>query len=47
MSHIKDRLLCWGKPNKTRLNEVKVLINKALNCIYYKKYDEIVESYKE
>ena len=42
MSHIRYGVLGFGRANKTRLNEVNALINKALRCIYYKSFVEIV-----
>ena len=40
MSHIRHGLLCWGRTNKRKINEINVLLNKALRCIHYKKYNE-------
>ena len=46
MSYIRYSLLCSGRTNKTRINEVNVLINKALKCIHCKIYDESVRNLK-
>ena len=46
MSHVRYGLLCWGRTNKTKVNEINVLINKALRCIHYKKYNESVSNLK-
>ena len=33
-------LLCWGRAKKKFINDINVLINRALNCIrHHKKYD--------
>ena len=44
MSHIRYGLLCWGRTNKKKRYEINVLINKALSCIHYKKYNEGVSN---
>ena len=46
MSHIRYGLLCWGRTNKTKTNEINVLINKAIRCIHFKKYNESVSNLK-
>ena len=46
MSYIRYGLLCWGRTNKTRINEVNILIDKALRCFHYKTYDESVRKLK-
>ena len=42
MSHVRYGLLCYGRTNKQNLNDINVLMNKALRCIHHKKYDESV-----
>ena len=37
MSHIRYGLLCSGRANENRHNEVNLLINKALRYVYYKR----------
>ena len=34
LSHIRYGLLCWGRTNKRKTNEINVLINKALRFIH-------------
>ena len=43
-----SKFSCVGTENKTnRINEVNVLIKKALRCINYKIYDEILRNLKK
>ena len=46
MSNVRYRLLCWGRANKKCINDINVLINRALRCIHYKKYDDSVRELK-
>ena len=46
MNHIRCGLLCWGRTNYTKLNEVHILHNKDLRCIHFKIYNENVSSLK-
>ena len=41
MSNVRYDLLCWERENKKCINDINVLINRALKhrCIHYKKYD--------
>ena len=46
ISHIKYGLLCWGRANAGKINEIDKLINRALRCMYFKKWDESIKSIK-
>ena len=46
MFHIRYGLLCWCIANKTKLNEINILLNKGLRCIHYKKCDKSVKKHK-
>ena len=45
MSHKRYGQSCSGRTNK-KVNEINLLINKALSCIYCKKYKESVRNLK-
>ena len=45
-SHIRYGLLFWVRTNRKKINEINVLISKALRCILYKKYNECVSNFK-
>ena len=46
MSNVRYGLLCWGRAYKKCINDINVLINRALICIHYKKYDDSVRELK-
>ena len=46
MSNVRYGLLCWGRANKKNINDINVLINRALRCIQFKKYDDSIEELK-
>ena len=46
MSNIRYDLLWWGRANKKCITDINVLINRALRCIHYKKYDDSVRKLK-
>ena len=48
MSHIRYGLPYWGRVNKNKINNIK-LMNKAIRCIYFKNWKENVSriNYKE
>ena len=46
MSNVRYGLLCRRRANKKRINDINVLINRALRCIHYKKYDDGVTKIK-
>ena len=46
MSNIRYGLLCWGRANKKCINDINVLINRAIRCIHYMKYDDSVKKLK-
>ncbi len=41
-SHLNYGLLCWARANKTYLNPLKILLNKALRCINFCNYTDPV-----
>ena len=46
MSNVRYGLLCWGRANKKCINDINVLINRALKCIPYKKNSDSVKKLK-
>ena len=46
ISNVRYGLLCWGRANKKCINDINVLINRALRCIHYMKYDDSVRKLK-
>ena len=44
MSHISYGFLFCGKTKPNKVNKVNVLINRALKCIHYKRYNENVRN---
>ena len=46
MSNVRHGLLCWGRENKKCINDINVLINRALRCIHYNKNDDSVKELK-
>ena len=40
MSHVRYGLLCWGRANKGKINEINRLINRATKCINFKNWKE-------
>ena len=47
MRNFRYGSLCWGRANKKCINDINVLINRALRCIHYKKYDDSVRKLVE
>ena len=43
---MSNGLLCWGRANKKCINGINVLINRAIRCIHYMKYDDSVKKLK-
>ena len=41
MNNVRYCLLCLGREKKTCIKDINVLINRALRCIHYNKYDYI------
>ena len=46
MSHVKYGLLCWGRANAGKISEIDKLINRALRCMHFKKWNESIRSIK-
>ena len=46
MSQVKYGLLCWGRANAGKISEIDKLINRALRCMHFKKWNEIIRSIK-
>ena len=46
ISNVRYGLLCWGGANKKCINDINVLINRALRCIHFKKYNDSVRELK-
>ena len=46
MSNVRYDWLCWGRANRKCINDINVLINRALRCIHYKKHDDSVRELK-
>ena len=46
MSNFRYGLLCWEEANKKYINDINVLINRALRCIHYKNCDDNVRQLK-
>merc|ERR1712240_245682 len=46
MSNIRYGLLCWGRANKKCINDINILINRAIICIHCMKYDDSVKKLK-
>ena len=46
MSNVRYSLFCWGRANKKCINDINVLISRALRCIIYKEYDDSVRELK-
>ena len=46
MSHIRYGLLCWGRANQEKINEINRLINRAIRCIHFKDWKENVSQIK-
>ena len=46
MSHVRYGLLCWGRANKSKINEINRLINRAIRCIHFKNWKENVSNIK-
>ena len=42
MSHVRYGLLCWGRANKGKINEINRLINRAIKCIHFKNKKETI-----
>ena len=46
MSHVRYGLLCWGRASRTKITEINELTNRAIRCIHFKSWNEIVSSIK-
>ena len=46
ISNVIYSLLCWERANKKCINDINVLINRALRCLHYKKYGDSVSKLK-
>ena len=46
MSHVRYGLLCWGRTNKSKINDINRLINRAKRCIHFKNWKENVRKIK-
>ena len=46
MNNLRFGLLCQGTANKKSITDINGMINRALRCIHYMKYDDSVKELK-